>query len=141
MGEDRASISNTIRLLELSEEAATLLVAGELDAGHGKALLGIIDKRIQSEVARRAVREGWSVRRLESVVRLHREGGRESEPAPPARPAVRQLEERLSESLGVKVTIREGRRKHTGRIQIDYHSLDDIERILIRLGVPPEQPE
>jgi ParB family chromosome partitioning protein len=54
------------------------------------------------------------------------------------RPAVKDMEEKLIGALGTQVIIREGRRRHTGRIVIEYYSLDDFERIVGLLGIPQE---
>lgn len=135
MGEDRATVTNTIRLLELDEGVQALVAAGDLGAGHGKALLGITDKRLQLEWAGRAAREGWTVRALETAVRGRQPGGGGGAAARPRRAVVQSLEEALAAALGTRVVIREGRKRHTGSIQIEYYSLNDFERIVARLGV------
>jgi ParB family chromosome partitioning protein len=138
MGEDRTSVSNTIRILGLSDACLDLLAAGELSVGHAKALLSVATPASQIKLAERAVTEGWSVRRTEKEVATNQPATDPKGPTdktPPARPAVREMQDRLAESLGTKVQIREGRRRHSGRIVIEYYNLEDFERILRAIGV------
>lgn len=139
MGEDRASVANTIRLLGLSEGCLEMLSAGELSVGHAKVLLAIVDGSEQLQLARRIVDEGWSVRRAEQSVSEAKSsgggGGGTPPVAAPPRPAVREMQDRLAAALGTKVRIKEGRRKHSGRITIEYYNLADFERIIHLLGI------
>ena len=137
MGGDRATVSNYIRLLGLCEEAVEAIARGELGPGHGKVLLGMSDPKAQSELARRAIHEHWSVRQLEASIRSARPSGPDPKQRS-VRPAVIEMERRLSAAAGTRVTIREGRRRHTGKILIEYYRLDDFERIMAMLGVPVE---
>ncbi len=137
-GEDRATISNYIRLLGLNEEVLDLLSAGEISTGHAKAILGAKDGHAQADLARRIISENWSVRRAEQAVSAPRTKSHSSGDTDSKRSAVSEMERRLSESLGTRVTLREGRRQHTGRLTIEYYSLDDFERITNRLGVAVE---
>ncbi|HWL93014.1 MAG TPA: ParB/RepB/Spo0J family partition protein [Phycisphaerae bacterium] len=140
MGEDRATVSNYLRILSLDAFILDALSAGELATGHAKALLAISDEKSRNLVAKQAIAEGWSVRRLEAEA-----AGRSKPPKVDIqkndkRPAVADLEERLRQSLGARVTIREGRRRHSGRLTIEYNGLDDFERILRRLGIEDDKP-
>ncbi|MFQ5501175.1 MAG: ParB/RepB/Spo0J family partition protein [Phycisphaerae bacterium] len=137
-GEDRATISNYIRLLGLDEEVLNVLSAGEITTGHAKAILGAKDGQAQADLVRRIISENWSVRRTEQAVSTPRKGPESSGEADSKRSAVSEMERRLSESLGTRVTIREGRRRHTGKLTIDYYNLDDFERITNRLGIAIE---
>ncbi|HUN80089.1 MAG TPA: ParB/RepB/Spo0J family partition protein [Phycisphaerae bacterium] len=135
-GDDRATIANYQRLLSLPEEIQNLVSARELSAGHAKAIVAITDRTVQLQLARRAAGGQWSVRQTEVAVAKTRPGAK---PDPtPARPAVKDIEEKLSQRLGTRVSIREGRRKHTGKLTIEYYNLDDFERITRLLGVPAE---
>lgn len=139
MGEDRATVSNYIRLLSLCDEALSIIASGDLGTGHGKVLLAQADPRAQADLARRAARQNWSVRQLEAAVRLGQAATRTNRSARRPRPAVADMEERLSSAIGTRVTIREGRRRHTGSIAIEYYGLDDFERITTLLGVPADK--
>jgi ParB family transcriptional regulator, chromosome partitioning protein len=135
MGEDRATVSNYIRLLSLPEEILDMLVNSQLSMGHARALLGCTDLNTQLSLASKSASSAWSVRRVEQEIAG---AARASDPATAqreVRPAVRDLEERLSASVGAKVHINEGRRRHSGRIVIEYASLDEFQRIAAMLGV------
>ncbi len=138
MGEDRATVTNYIRLLGLGDDLLDLVSAGALSTGHAKALLGIGDISSRKSLAIRAAEEGWSVRRIEFEAAKAKKpdafGG-----SPAKRPAVVDLEERLRAELGSRVHIKEGRKRHTGKLILEYFSLDDFERIMKRLGVDVEE--
>lgn len=135
MGEDRSTINNYIRLLKLESEVQAMIASGKLSTGHGKVLLACTETGRQLELARKAVREAWSVREMEKS--LKQGGG-----APPAakapreiRPIVRDVEQRLSQSLGRRVQIKESRKKNSGTISFEYYNLEDFETIVSMLGV------
>jgi len=143
MGEDRSSVANTIRILGLADGCLKLIASGELSVGHGKVLLGVADSAEQTALADRIVAQGWSVRRTETEVSDVREAASPTAKPPTrreSRPAVTEMEEVLSSLLGTRVSIREGRRRHSGKITIEYYNLDDFERITTALGVDPETP-
>jgi ParB family transcriptional regulator, chromosome partitioning protein len=140
MGEDRSSVANIIRILGLGERPLELLGAGELSVGHAKALLAITDTNKQAAVADQIVNEGWSVRRTETVIAEMTKP--KETPARPEvsaqRPAVREMQDQLASILGTRVSLKEGRKRHSGKIVIEYYNLDDFERITARLGVERE---
>jgi ParB family chromosome partitioning protein len=139
IGEDRSTVSNFMRLLELPASVRSLVETGRLSAGHARCLLGIADASRQSELADRATNEDWSVRQLEEAAKREKAapdaGAKSPAPVPVRRPQIADLESRLSETVGVRVRIREGRRPNSGKLVIEYASLDDFDRILERLGV------
>jgi ParB family chromosome partitioning protein len=137
VGDDRATVANYIRLLDLPDDVLAMLADGRLSMGHGRAILGLSGETLRSRFAARAVEEGWSVRQTEAKVR-ETQSGRAERPPPPKRAAVSDVEQRLSRLIGTRVSIREGRRKNSGRITIEYYSLDDFERIVGCLGLRPE---
>lgn len=138
LGEDRSTVANHLRLLDLPNDVAQRLIDGELTMGHARALLGLSNPAVISQWASRIVAEGWSVRNTEQRVTAQLAG--RATPAPKSkRPAVSDLEERLSRSVGTRVRIIEGRKRNTGRIVLEYYSLDDFERITGRLGVELEE--
>jgi ParB family chromosome partitioning protein len=144
-GQARASVANYLRLLELSDPVRAMLLAGELSFGHARALAGIAGQPgRQLALARRACASGLSVRQIERLVAADqdRPGGRRSAGASRTKaPYVRELEARLTRSVGTRVTIQPGRRKNAGRIVIDYYGLDDFDRIARALGLPDEAQE
>lgn len=141
VGEDRSTVSNFMRLLELPPNVQALVESGRLSAGHARCLLGIGDPQRLADLAERSTTEDWSVRQLEEAAKREKAPGGATarpEPATPSRrPQVADLESRLSESVGVRVRIKEGRRPNSGKLVFEYASLDDFDRILERLGVTP----
>ncbi len=130
VGKSRSSVTNAIRLLGLPAKIQALLETGDLRQGHARALLGLEDRTYAVHIAQRAVDEGWSVRQVEDAVRQRQES-----PSEPQRAVVKELrpveiielEQRLTEALGTKVSI--DYRKKKGRVRIDFASLDELERI------------
>ena len=126
VGKSRPAITNTLRLLQLPAEIQALLESGELDAGHGRALV-IDDHAYAVHIAKRAAAEGWSVRMIEDAVRA-----RETKAPLAAEPALRpaeiiELEERLAERLGAQVRI--DYRNERGKLVVDFGSVEELERI------------
>ena len=126
VGKDRATIANYIRLLRLPAEVRNDLASGSLTMGHARALLGLQDESGQRRIAREVVSRGLSVRETESLIR------REATPAvpPPSRqadPNTRAAEEQLKLALGTRARI--SRRGNGGRIEIDFASEDELNRL------------
>ncbi|MCC7256954.1 MAG: ParB/RepB/Spo0J family partition protein [Gammaproteobacteria bacterium] len=131
IGRSRAAVSNLLRLLELGEQARSLLRSGALEMGHARALLGLTDPRMQGEVAALVAKKGLSVRETEALVRRVAEGGQRGQ-APrstPADPDVQRLENELAERLGARVAIQHTARGR-GKLVVSYNSLDELEGIL-----------
>jgi ParB family chromosome partitioning protein len=138
-GEDRATVANYIRLLTLPADVLDLVESGQLSAGHAKAITNIEDKQSLINISLRAAKEGWSVRQIEAAAAQAKAGKGPGAAKRETRPAVRDLEERLTNALATPVTIQEGRRRHTGRIVIQFRALEDFERIVAKLGLKPEE--
>jgi ParB family transcriptional regulator, chromosome partitioning protein len=151
VGKSRASITNTLRLFQLSPSIQRMILDGNLTPGHARALLGTDDKSFQEALARRAVTDGLSVRAVEEAVRL-RTGGmaalsaekvaRQAEAKAKAeRPAgLLELEEVLAEVLGTRVSIGLVPNQK-GRLVVEFADLNDLERIfriMTAVGVPDE---
>jgi ParB family chromosome partitioning protein len=128
LGRDRSTLANSLRLLKLPEPVQQAVIAGAISAGHARALLGL-EKPAQIKDALRLIQAGeLSVRQTEALVRRLRQAG--AKPAPPPRsPNVRDLEERLGESLKTRVRLL-ATSQDKGRIEIAYSSLDELDRIL-----------
>lgn len=137
VGKSRPAVSNTLRLLQLPGPVQTMVDAGHLSAGAGRALLSLDDEKYAVYLAEKAYHEGWSVRQVEDAVRLRRE--METQQPSTAR-GVRQLrpveiielENRLAEHLGTKVKI--SYRNEKGRVEIRFSSLEELERIYRIIG-------
>ena len=134
VGKDRASVANALRLLKLPDEVQAQVILGTLSAGHARALLALESSPAQVALAKRIVKEDMSVRTVERLVqkekrprlRIGLEGIQKT-------PELRELEERLQRVLGTAVHIVRGSKK--GRLEIEFYSDDDLERILEVLGL------
>ena len=132
-GKDRATVTNSIRLLQLPNDLRELVGARKLTPGHARALLKLPNERVQREMAERAIREGWSVRQIEEATKAPAEPGDEivARPVKTARtldPNVRAALEELERQLGTKVRI-VPKSRGKGRIEIEYYSDEDLDRI------------
>lgn len=138
VGRDRSTVANTLRLLRLPAPVRALLDAGDLSAGHARALLGIDDQNRATSLAKTAVAEGWSVRELEAAVARRRARKAERTGPPPVTKSIgeRRLEEALQRSLDAHVLVR-ARAKGGGRIEIPFASHEDFERLFERLTGKP----
>ena len=131
VGRSRVMVSNLLRLLELPDQVIEMLERRELGMGHARALLALDSVADQLTLARRVVKEGWSVRETERAIRLlpksRKRPNRGDRSAAPD-PDVQRLENSLADRLGANVKI-----EHSGaggRIVIRYHSLDELDGII-----------
>jgi ParB family transcriptional regulator, chromosome partitioning protein len=134
IGKDRSTVANSIRLLKLPLPVRQLVEDQRLGMGHARALLGLDEPAAIEQAARVVVAKGLSVRATEELVKKRRS----PEKAKPRKAAqktasVRDLEERLTRTLGGPVTITEDEPGKAGRIEVRYLSLDHLERLLDRL--------
>ena len=132
VGRGRASVSNLLRLLELSDRVKPLLESRELEMGHARELLAISNATQQFDAARQVVKNGLSVRDTEALVRRMQAGA--DKPKKVAKPQqgdadIRRLEMDVSDRLGAKVRIDHGA-KGSGKMTIVYNSLDELDGIL-----------
>ena len=131
IGRSRAAVSNLLRLLNLDPPVRSLLEAGQIEAGHARAILAL-PREQQLSAAETVIQQRLSVRQTEQLVRRYLSGERKKN-----RSRVRQdadllrLEEELSERLAAKVNIEHSGRR--GRVVIEYNSLDELDGILARL--------
>lgn len=136
IGKDRSTISNAIRLLKLPPFVRQLVEDDRLSMGHARALLGLEEAAAIERAARIVVDKGLSVRSTEALVKRERAPERakpRASTAPQKSATVRDLEERLTKSLGSPVTITEEEPRRSGRIEIKYLTLDHLDRLLERL--------
>jgi len=141
VGLDRSSVANMLRLNALSLDVKPMVRDGLLSMGQARALLGISDPLTQLKLAERVVKEAMSVRAVEEAVKSLQADDASSTPPTPAtrktqKPAhLADLEKHLVQALGTRVTIRPGRKKGSGKMTIDFYSLDEFDALLERLGV------
>ena len=118
VGKSRPAVTNAMRLLALPEEVLTMLEAGELSAGHARALLAIEDDAVKIEAAKLIVAKGMSVRQTEALaVSLGRKKEKEDK-KPAGIDYLALAAKQLEDSLGRRVKMTEG--KNGGKIEIDY---------------------
>ncbi len=128
-GKDRTTVVNSIRLLQLPADLQQLVAERRLSAGHARCLLSLPTAELQRDVAERAVARGWSVRDLERTTQKMLEGRKAKTPGEvDADPNVKAAIHELERVLGTKVRIIE-KAKQKGRIEIDYYSTEDLDRI------------
>ena len=130
VGRSRPAASNLLRLLQLAKPVQDMLMAGEIDMGHARALLPL-SNALQVQIAQRIAQKGLSVREAERLV--------QREMTPPAARVVPKpdrdllrLQEELSDTLGAMVAIKTNR-KGAGKLTIDFSDLDQLEGLLARL--------
>ena len=133
VGRARASITNTLRLLDLSLGVQTLLNDAKINMGHARSLLSLVDSSMQVEVANLIIEKQLSVRDTEKLERSILEGANKRKTKKqPKDPDIRVLEDSLTQKLGAKVSI-----MHTksgkGRLVIAYTSSDELQGVLDRI--------
>lgn len=131
VGRSRTGVTNLLRLLELNQDVRGLVEKGELEMGHARALLAL-KGAAQSELARKVVERGLSVRETEELVRRSQQPKPAPKPTPKPDPDVRRLQDDLTEKLGASVQIQQGN-KGKGKLVIQYNSLDELEGILAHI--------
>jgi ParB family chromosome partitioning protein len=129
VGKKRATVANMLRLLNLPETVQTMVADGSLSMGHARALLSIESVSGQLNAARKIVSDGLSVRQAEKLATEQKGSSTGPAPKPPKDPNVAQLEDDLRRRLGTKVHLKtqDGGK---GRIEIEYFSLDELDRLL-----------
>jgi ParB family chromosome partitioning protein len=136
LGEDRSVIANYLRLLDLPAELKQMLVDGELTMGHARAILALPTDELRRKLANRAMAGRLSVREVERLVRKYLGTNDKREIAARTRPAhIQDLEIRLSKELGTNVVIETRKNGRCGRIIIEFHSLEEFDRIAETIGV------
>jgi ParB family chromosome partitioning protein len=131
VGKQRATITNTLRLLTLSEPVQEMVRNGEITMGHAKALVALEGKENQEEAAKRIAKDGMSVRQAERVVAWfvdQKPAEKKKKPAPHRDPNLVAAEENLQKTLGTKVRIIQGR-KGGGRIELHFFSQEEMSRV------------
>jgi ParB family chromosome partitioning protein len=147
VGKSRSVVANSLRLLDMHSQVQAYLAQGRLSVGHAKVLLALQNQEEQLLAAELAIRQSATVRMTERSVaaQLGRLGlGKSGKPGARAshgdsaivQHAVSDLESRLRNRLATHVTIHHGENK--GRIEIQYYGNDDLDRILLLLGVPDQ---
>jgi ParB family chromosome partitioning protein len=133
VGKDRSTVANALRLLKLPPSVRAMVIDGQLNMGHARALLGLESDPAIDRLARQATGRGLSVRQVEAMVKRERESGDRPTPAPaPPSPAARDLVHRLEQTLATRVKLVESSAK-SGRLEIYYNSLDELDAVLAKI--------
>lgn len=133
VSKNRATITNTMRLLKLDQRVQEMLINGDITSGHARALLTIEDKDKQYLIAQKILTERLSVREVEKLVKLMSKPEKEVKEKEPEERNLdvvyRDLEEKMKSIMGTKVTINK-KDRNKGRIEIEYYSSAELERII-----------
>jgi len=133
VGKNRATISNSLRLLALPASVQQLIADRRLSAGHAKVLLGLSDRKEQERLAQQVVRDGLSVRATEALITTSGTATRKKKPAvrvaPPADPALAELAHLIGEHLSTRAVVSEPAPGARGVLRIEFADLADLERI------------
>lgn len=127
IGKSRSYVANTVRLLSLPAEVLNFLEEGKLTAGHARAILALENPEKQLKMARDIIENNLSVRKAEKKASARQRKAKEE------MPEIADVEEKLQHYLGTKVKITRTRRG--GKIEINYYSQDDLQRILELWGI------
>ena len=135
VSKNRTTITNALRLLKLSERVRLMVAQGSLSAGHARTLVPVEDEEIQYALAKEVVEKQLSVRETEKLVKQagRKKPERKNKVEPDYSIFFREYEDKMKEILGTKVHINR-RDKNKGRIEIDYYSQNELERIMELLG-------
>lgn len=131
VGKSRPYITNALRLLKLPPAIQNFVIQGELTNGHARALAGVKEEKRQLSLANKIIKDGLSVRETEALASKENEGAENKTSRVKARAKNREItdmEEELKTALGTKVAINHGARR--GKIEIEYYSRDELERLL-----------
>lgn len=131
VGKSRTSVTNLLRLLNLSIEVQDLLESGEIDMGHARAILGLPDDK-QLSLAQEVVEKSLSVRETERLVSSKKTNSTTSKPGVLKDPNTLSLERQISETLGAKVEIKHNK-KGRGRLIVNFKNLDVLQGILEKI--------
>ena len=134
VSKNRATITNSIRLLKLAEPVQQLLISGEISSGHARALLGLEDKEQQIALASQIIEKGLNVRQVEKLVKMMTKPQKDEKEKEESEEKdlsfiFRDLEEKMKGIMGTKVMIHQ-KDKNKGRIEIEYYSASELERIV-----------
>ncbi|MCD4839853.1 ParB/RepB/Spo0J family partition protein [Neobacillus sedimentimangrovi] len=134
LGKSRPHIANHIRLLSLPPAVQELISSGKISMGHGRALLGLRQKNKLSQVVEKTIKESLNVRQLEKLIQqLNENVSRETKkPEKKKDIFIQEQEHTLRERFGTTVNIKKNKNK--GKIEIEFFSDEDLERILGLLG-------
>lgn len=138
VGKSRSAITNSLRLLQLDPRVRNFVVENKLTSGHARTLLPITDGDMQFELAEHIIEEGLSVRAVEALVKARlakaeKADEEKEEAAKVDETAYRAIEDDLKSLFSTKVKLKPMGKRNKGKIEIEYYSEDDLERLLALL--------
>ena len=137
VGKSRSAITNSLRLLQLDARVCNFVTENKLTGGHARSLLPVSDGDAQFELAEHIIEEGLSVRAVEALVKAYLAKEDAPEPAEKAEKAdetaYRAIEEDLKSLFATKVNLKPIGKRKKGKIEIEYYSEEDLERLLVLL--------
>src|SRR5438045_3350992 len=119
-GKDRATVANAVRLLRLEPTIQEWIEEGKLSAGHGRALLAVLDAQLRMRYAQRAARGGLTVRQIERLASRHARGRKEKSEVG-VDPNVREALDELQRHLGTKIFLRQRTKLRPGQLVLEYY--------------------
>ena len=128
IGKSRTAITNTIRLINLDSRVQQYVIDGIISEGHGRALLSLEDGELQYIYSQKVIDEKLSVRELEKLIRNASLKSEKSENNEELNNYYKDVRDRLQNYFGTKVNL--SSKKNRGKIEIEYYSEEDLERIL-----------
>ena len=134
-GEDRSSVANYLRLLDLTENVRVMVADGHLSMGHAKILAGVRDPVEQEELAKLVLGQSLSVRNLERHLEQGTKVTSTTRTTRDPSAHVLDLEKSMSQQLGLRVQVRSGAKKGNGKLILHYGTLDQFDDLIARLGV------
>lgn len=133
VGKNRATVANILRLLRLPEDVQKHVLADDISMGHARALLGLDSRIEQADLCKQIIKNGLSVRKVEELVKNRFKDVRERPNHTRKAPDLLAVEEIIQRMLGTRVNISQG--QHKGKIEIEFYSTDDLNRILELLKI------
>jgi ParB family transcriptional regulator, chromosome partitioning protein len=144
VGIDRSSVSNALRLLALDPEVRDYVRKGLLSGSQAKAIAALTGVSEQRSLAQKTIKQQLSVRQVESAVRMLSKPVVVEATDKPAKLVrakalhLADLEDQVARQLGTKVAIKQGRKKGTGALTIEFYSIDQFDQLMHRLGIATE---
>lgn len=143
VGKSRATVANSVRLLDLHEDLQSLVSRSKLSVGHAKAVLSLKDKVAQLAAVEQIMKKGMNVRAAEKFVQTFQTKSATEKPkrkgganAAELEAALQELQSKLESVLGSPVKLHQSGKK--GRIEISYYGNEDLERIMDLMGIPSD---
>ncbi len=132
VGKSRSAVANFLRLRQLPEPVKDSILKNRISMGHARALLGVESSSIQLEAWKTVISKGLSVRETEKLVKRLKNASTDAPSPPPTAESlhIRDLSDRLSKHLGTRVQISKKGKKGKGRLEIEFYSDEDLDRLL-----------